>query len=224
MTVRLWTAFSSGRGEDLARGQDQDVLEDGLAPLLLALLAGLEPDDVDAMAGKDEAGDARLLVDLDGEGPHPLGMLATRPGGVPFGPSFFSTITSPSSMVVLTQRSSTSLNEENAPTGTADFTMRIVLTMSALRTSSSLKSRAATRMSCVSSSLAGGLLIIRRVRSMAPRPRTTARTSITIDLPFIAASSLSTRRGVAPARCCRILGSCESAGVVGSGEQPIQPK
>ena len=82
----------------------------------------------------------------------PLGMLATSPGGVPLGPSFFSTSTSPSSMRVLTQRSSTSLNDENALGGTADLAIRITLTMSGLRISSSLKSRAATRTSCVSSS------------------------------------------------------------------------
>ena len=62
----------------------------------------------------------------------PLGMLATSPGGVPLGPSFFSITTSPSSSVVLTQRSSTSLGEENAPTGTADFAIRITLTASGL--------------------------------------------------------------------------------------------
>ena len=57
----------------------------------------------------------------------PWGMLATRPGGVPLGPSFFSTSTSPSSMTFLTQRSCTSVNDENALGGTADLAMRITV-------------------------------------------------------------------------------------------------
>ena len=115
----------------------------------------------------------------------PFGMFATSPGGVPLGPSFFSITTSPSSSVVLTQRSSTSFGAENAPTGIADFAIRITLTASGLRISSSLRSRAATRTSWASSTLAGSWASIWRVRSIAIRPKPTASPSIISDLPFM---------------------------------------
>src|SRR5271157_4012353 len=134
----------------------------------------------------------------------PLGMFATSPGGDPLGPSFLSTIGSPSSMVVLTHRSSTSLNEENAPAGTAGLLVRTVLIMSGLRASSSLKSRAATRISCDSSSAAAGLLIRCRVASMAPRPRKTASTSTVSDLLFICSFHFPPDLGSCVFRsCCR---------------------
>ena len=116
----------------------------------------------------------------------PLGMFATSPGGVPLGPSFFSITTSPSSRVVLTHRSSTSLGTENAPTGTADFAIRITLTASGLSSSSSLRSRAATRTSwAASSALAGSCPIICLVRNIAHRPKAIASPSIIRDLPFM---------------------------------------
>ena len=112
-------------------------------------------------------------------------MLATKPGGVPLGPSFFSTITSPSSMVVLTQRSSTSLKVENALGGTAERTIRITLTMSGLRISSSLKSRAATSTSCESSPPLFLPKSICWLSFMAPRPIATATARVMIDRLFI---------------------------------------
>ena len=115
----------------------------------------------------------------------PLGILATNPGGVPLGPNLFSTSGSPSIRLVATQRSSTSFEAENAPTGTADLLRRSILTISGLITSSSLKSRAATTISTDSSSATAGRLKIRRVTNIAPRPSTTAITSITNDLLFM---------------------------------------
>ena len=125
----------------------------------------------------------------------PLGMFATSPGGDPLGPSFFSTIGSPSSMVVLTHRSSTSLNDENAPTGTADLAIRDRLDHVGLEDFFLLEVARGDEDVLRLFLGAAGLLIRRRVTSMAPRPRTTASTSIIIDLPFICCISLSARSG-----------------------------
>ena len=177
-------ALLLGAGEHLAGRQHLDVLEDRLSALdtLIRLVA----DHVNAVAREDEAGDARLLGDVEGKGPHPLGNIGDQAGGVPFGPSFFSTSTSPSSRAVFTQRSSTSLGEENEPAGIADFAIRETLTMSGFSVSSSLISRAATRISWVSSAgFPESFDNICRVSIMAPNPKTIARPSMINDFPFM---------------------------------------
>ena len=120
--TRLNRPFLGSR-EQLAGREYQHVLQDGLGSRLVPFV-GVVPDDVNMMTRQNESRDARLFRDVDGEGRIPLGILATSPGGVPLGPSFFSTRTSPSSMAVLTQRSSRSLNVVNALAGTADRAIR----------------------------------------------------------------------------------------------------
>ena len=186
VTVRLCTAFSSGRSEDLPGGQDQDVLEDRLAQLSAGSSRLLEPDDVDPMAGKDEARDARLLVDVDGEGPHSLGDVRHQAGRRSLGPEF--------------------LVDDHVPLehGGLDPPLLNILERGE-RTDGNIALRHADRLNHVGLEdllflevargdehllrlLLGraGLLISRRVTSMAPRPSTTARTRTIIDLPFIA--------------------------------------
>ena len=97
VTVRDWTERSSGRVNNWPAASTSTSCRI-VSPWSLVLVRVLEADHVHVVAGKDEARNARLLGHVDGQGPHPLGDVRNQPGGVPFGPSFFSTSTSSSSM------------------------------------------------------------------------------------------------------------------------------